>query len=89
MEAARIALMNINENLWMGHFDIPKDTRTPSFRHTCLLRGVAGIEHFEDLVDIAMAQCERYFAAFSLLANTEIANDQNLSLALMDTAGES
>ena len=92
MKAASITLMNINENLWMGHFDLPQDTKIPSFRHTCLMRGVENItntDHFEDLVDISMAQCERYFAVFSLLANTEIANDQNLSLALMDTIGES
>ena len=88
--AAR-ALMHINENLWMGHFDVPKDTNIPSFRHTCLLRGLngsSGIEHIEDLVDISLAQCERYYSTFHFLAHTMLADDQVLSLALMDTSGE-
>ena len=92
MGMAARTLMKINENLWMGHFDIPHDTRTPSFRQTCLMRGVNGrssIEHIEDLVDISMAQCERYYAAFHLLSTANVANDENMTLALMDTAGES
>lgn len=90
------ALMHMNENLWMGHFDIPQDTKIPSFRHTCLLRGVNGpsnIEHIEDLVDISLAQCERYYSVFYLLSqnaqNDNILNDANMNLALMDAAGES
>lgn len=91
-ESAAQALMGINENLWMGHFDIPKDTMVPSFRHTCLLRGLnegtMGSEHIEDLVDISMVQCERFYSVFHFLSSTNVANDQNLSLALMDTSGE-
>jgi hypothetical protein len=89
-ENAARALMTINEALWMGHFDIPKDTSVPSFRHTCLLRGVmgtAGIEHLEDMVDVAMAQCERYYYAFDMLSQPQITDDQRLSLALMETTG--
>lgn len=89
--AAAQALMDINEDLWMGHFDIPKDTNVPSFRHTCLLRGLndnrAG-DHIEDLVDISMVQCERYFSVFHFLSEDKALNDQTLSLALMDTSGE-
>lgn len=86
------ALMNINENVWLGHFDIPRGTLTPSFRQTCLMRGMTGpscIEHIEDLVDVSMAQCERYFGAFHILSIPRAANDENMTLALMDTAGES
>lgn len=93
MERVGATLMDINENLWMGHFDLPRDTQVPSFRHTCLLRGLnglSGVEHIEDLVDISLAQCERYYPAFYLLANKkEAANDQNIALALMEAVGES
>jgi hypothetical protein len=90
-EAALRALMTINEGLWMGHFDIPRDTNIPSFRHTCLLRGVpstSGMEQLEDMVDIAMAQCERYYHAFDMLAQPGQPDDQSLTLALMETAGQ-
>lgn len=86
-------LSHLNENLWMGHFEIPDGTKKPAFRHTCLMRGMhqnAG-SYIEDLVDISMAQCERHFASFHLLSSSafEIANDETLSLAMMESAGES
>ena len=92
LEAASAALMKMNENLWMGHFDIPSETYAPSFRHTCLMRGMMGpscTEYVEDLVDISLAQCERFYAVFYLLANAANTDDRSLALALMDTAGES
>ena len=92
IEAGARALMKLNAGLWMGHFDIPSDTRIPSFRQTCLMRGltgVAGIDYIEDLVDISMAQCERYYSVFHLLSTQSFTNDQTLTLALMDTVGES
>jgi len=91
-QTAATALMTMNENLWMGHFDLPKDTGVPSYRHTCLLRGIidtSGSEHIEDMMDISMAQCERYYPVFYLLSAANDTNDQSLALALMDTAGES
>lgn len=92
MDIAARALMKMNENLWMGHFDIPHDTKIPSFRYTCMMRGLNGggyADLIEDLVDISMSQCERNYAAFHLLAAPGAANDENMTLALMDTAGES
>ena len=91
MHNAGKVLMYVNENLWMGHFDIPQDTKTPSFRHTCLLRGINNGDtssHIEDLVDISLAQCERFYSMFHFLCNSTIANDQTISLALMETSGE-
>ncbi len=91
MKNAADILMQLNENLWMGHFDIPKETSTPTFRQTSLLRGLNredSSETIEDLVDISLAQCERYQSIFHFLCTTTVANDQTLSLALMDTSGE-
>ncbi|MCB1562066.1 MAG: YbjN domain-containing protein [Alphaproteobacteria bacterium] len=91
-ERAASVLMSINENLWMGHFDIPKDTRIPTFRKTSLFRGLdnaVSAGQIEDLVDISLAQCERFYTAFYLLSEVRVANDQTLTLALMDAKGES
>ncbi len=91
-QTAGLALMTINENLWMGHFDLPLDTCVPSFRHTCLFRGFGNVsfaEHIEDMMDISLAQCERYYPVFHLLSAANSTDDQSLSLALMETAGES
>ncbi len=89
---AHKALLSINENLWMGHFDLPQSNNKPSYRYNCLLRGTGrndASDLIEDMVDISLAQCERHHPLFTLLASANDVNDQTLSLALMDTAGES
>src|SRR6185369_5535314 len=50
----------INEKLWLGHFDLWGEEGMPLFRHSLLLRGTSGlaVEQMEDLVDIAVAECE-------------------------------
>ncbi len=90
--AAR-AMTAINANLWLGHFDIRPGGTVPCFRHTSLFRGMtqgSGAEHLEDLVDIALSECERYYHAFSLLSRSSTAADpSSLALAMMETAGVS
>ena len=89
---AKHAILDINENLWMGHFDLPQSTNKPSFRYTCLMRGsnkTHANEIIEDMVDIALAQCEKNHTIFALLASANDINDQTMSLAMMDTVGES
>jgi hypothetical protein len=87
-----LALMEINKALWMGHFEVARETLIPSFRHTCLLRGLGhhtAFDSIQDLVDISLAQCERYMPVFDILSNSENADIQTLSLAIMETQGES
>jgi hypothetical protein len=91
-DAATRALTDLNEGLWMGHFDIPRQTNIPSFRQTCLFRGASrgeASDHIEDLVDISLAQCERYYPMFHFLSQSGELDEQNLSLAVMETAGQS
>ncbi|MCC6597915.1 MAG: YbjN domain-containing protein [Alphaproteobacteria bacterium] len=91
-KSALQALRSMNENLWMGHFDLPDDTGVPTYRYTCLFRGIGqeGItETIEDIVDISLAQCERHYPAFTMLSTANDFSGQSLSLALMDTLGES
>lgn len=86
------ALMSINRNLWMGHFDVAPDTMVPCFRHTSLLRGLSpesGLEQIEDLVTLSLAQCERVQPLFQILTHDNAASPHALTLALMDTAGRS
>ena len=39
------------------------------FRHALLLRGVSGVsaEQVEDLVELALVECERFYPAFQLV----------------------
>jgi len=88
--ASRV-IREINENLWLGHFDVPEDSRMPFFRHTTLFRGMtqtSGTAHIAELIEIALAECERYFSAFHMLAFSSYLSNDLLTLALADTDGE-
>ncbi len=102
-EATKI-LNRINAGLWLGHFDVRTESLSdndntayvPCFRHTSLFRGMnetSGVEHIEDLIDIALAECERYAVTFDLLSKITADNKKimasDLSLAMMDVAGQS
>ena len=56
----------INERLWLGHFDLSGDEYLPTFRHAIPLRGARGatVEQVEDVVDVALVECERFYPAF-------------------------
>lgn len=98
-EAAKI-LNQINSTLWLGHFDVrteslsnnDKTTNVPCFRHTSLFRGMnetSGLAQMEDLIDIAIAECERYAMTFSLLSTLNGPKKSDMTLAMMDVAGRS
>lgn len=98
-EAAKI-LNQINSTLWLGHFDVrtkslsdnDKTTNVPCFRHTSLFRGMnetSGMAHMEDLIDIAIAECERYAVTFELLSTTHSQKKADITLAMMDVVGRS
>ena len=67
-EAVRTAGL-ANDKLWIGHFGIDSDDGMPVFRHAVLLRGAPGAsaESLEDMVDIAITECERFFPAFQFV----------------------
>lgn len=92
MDMASETLMEINRLTWMGHFEISSETASPRFRYTCLFRdrnGESVYADIQDIVDICFAQCERYQSVFQILSAEKRADSQVVSLAMMDTAGES
>lgn len=93
-EAAEVAartMTSINSSLWLGHFDFRQGTNIPCFRHTSLFRGQtqgSGVEQMQDLVDIAIAECERYYPVFDIYSRGIPENGMDMSLALMQSVGE-
>jgi hypothetical protein len=83
-------LAAVNERLWLGHFDLTPNTQSPSFRQGVLLRGASGacVEQIEDLVDIAVSECERFFPAFQLVVWGGKAAEEAIAAAMIDPAGE-
>ncbi len=92
MPIAAMALMDINEALWMGHFELSKAGLNPCFRQTSIIyerEHGKFYSHVEDLVDISLIQCERFSPVFHMLANDEPLDIEMISFAMMETAGES
>jgi hypothetical protein len=79
-----------NERLWIGHFGIDSDDGVPVFRHSVLLRGAPGAsaESLEDMVDIALTECERFFPAFQFVLWGGKAPSEALQAAMLDCVGE-
>ncbi len=79
-----------NERLWIGHFGMESDDGMPVFRHAVLLRGAPGAsaESLEDMVDIAITECERFFPAFQFVLWGGKAPAEALQAAMLECAGE-
>ena len=79
----------INEKLWIGHFDITSKNGIPAYRHTVLALPENEILHnqLEDLVDIGVYECEKYYAAVQLVLFEDTDPSKALSLSTFDTIG--
>ncbi|EWY41136.1 hypothetical protein N825_31235 [Skermanella stibiiresistens SB22] len=83
-------LAQVNGKMWLGHFDICPDEHTPMFRHTSLLRGAprASVEQMEDLVEIALMECERFYPAFQFVISGGKTASEAVTASILDTVGE-
>lgn len=84
-------IMGINSKLWLGHFDLPHETLVPTFRYTQLFRGAgesSGADTVQELMKIAIEQCDRHFSAFMTLSHDEYADENQLAFALLLPAGQ-
>ncbi len=83
-------LAAVNERLWLGHFDLGLDDQSPAFRQGVLLRGAGGasVEQIEDLVDIALTECERFYPAFQLVIWGGKPAEEAIATAMIDPVGE-
>jgi hypothetical protein len=80
----------INEQLWVGHFDMWTKDGIVMFRHALLLAGgveVAG-RQCEALLDAALDTSERYFQAFQFVVWAGKGAREALDAAMFETVGE-
>ena len=80
----------VNEKLWLGHFGLWEDEGVPMFRYTFLLSGTPGAvpEQVEDLVDIAVGECERFYPAFQFVIWGGKPPKEAMAASLLETQGE-
>lgn len=80
----------VNERIWLGHFALWADEGMPMFRHSVLARGGVpiGKEFLEELVGVAIKECERFYPAFQFVIWGGKSAEDALTAAMLDTVGE-
>lgn len=83
-------LLKANERLWIGSFGVDEENGMPIYRHAMLLRGIptASLEAIEDLIDIAITECERFFPAFQFALWGGKNAEEALDAAMLECVGE-
>ena len=83
-------ISHINEQLWVGHFDLWSSENVVMFRHSLLLSGnsMASSEQCEGLLNLAVTACERYYQAFQFVVWAGKTAREALSCAMFDTVGQ-
>ena len=80
----------VNEQLWIGHFDIWQAEGVVMYRNTLLLAGQAeaSSEQIEALIETAVDTCERHRLAFDFVVRGGRNAKEALDHALLETVGE-
>ena len=80
----------INEQLWLGHFELWSGSGLIVFRHAALLGESDGLtfEQAEAISEAAMEECERFYPVFQFVLWGGKSPGEAISAALIETAGE-
>ena len=80
----------INEQLWIGHFDVWMQNGMVMFRHALVLAGgvTASGRQCEAVLGTALDSCERYFPAFQFAIWAGKSAREAIDAAMFDTVGE-
>ena len=80
----------INEQMWIGHFDIWPSDGVIMFRHALLLAGGAELNgrQCESVLTSAVMACERYYQAFQFVVWAGKTGREALDTAMIETRGE-
>lgn len=88
-EITRLLAM-VNEQMWLGHFDLWSQEGVVMYRHALLLAG--GVEpssrQVEAMLSAAIEACDRHYQAFQFVVWAGKTAREALDGALFETAGE-
>jgi hypothetical protein len=86
----RQLISQVNEQLWVGHFDLWATDGLVMFRHALVLAGgvQASGKQCEAVLEAALDTCERYYQAFQFVVWAGKPAREALDAAMFDTAGE-
>ena len=87
---AHEALAMINEQLWLGHFELWSNSGTILYRHAMLIGSDAAmpLDITETLVESAIDECERFYPVFQFVLWGGKTPAEALAASLIETRGE-
>ncbi|MGH6836366.1 MAG: YbjN domain-containing protein [Methylocella sp.] len=79
----------INEQLWIGHFDIWPHDGVIMFRHAILLAGGAELngDQCQTVLASAVRACERYYQAFQFVVSAGKTGPEAIGSIMLETQG--
>ncbi|MCB2066180.1 MAG: YbjN domain-containing protein [Erythrobacter sp.] len=88
--AAYELLAMVNEQVWLGHFDIWSQGGVMLYRHALMLGddGMLSLDMAQMAVDSAISECDRFYPAFQFVLWGDKSPRAALDAALVDAAGE-
>lgn len=80
----------VNEQLWLGHFDIWSNGGVLLYRHGMMLGddGLLSLGQAQAVVEAAVSECDRFYPAFQFVLWGDKSPADALASALVDPAGE-
>ena len=80
----------INEQIWLGHFDIWSSGGMLLYRHGLMLgdEGLLSPAQAQIAVEAAIEECDRFYPAFQFILWGDKTPAEALAAALVDAAGE-
>jgi len=80
----------VNEQMWLGHFDLWQDEGVILFRHGILFQGGATFSptQIESLVHIAVDACERFYPAFQFVIWAGKKPEEAMAAAMLECVGQ-
>ncbi len=79
----------VNDRLWLGHFGLWNNEGMPVYRHAVLLRGTSiSSQQIEDLLDVAVFECERFYPAFQYVIWGGKPADEAIEASMIEPMGE-
>lgn len=81
----------VNEQLWLGHFELWSNSGLIVFRYAALLDGGdegLSFEQAEAIAEAALEECERFYPVFQFVLWGGKSPSEAIAAALIETAGE-
>ena len=87
---AQELVARVNEQMWLGHFDIWSNGGVVLYRNGTMLgdEGLLSLSQAQALVEIAVDECDRFYPAFQFVLWGDKSPVEALDAAMVDAAGE-